>query len=31
MADEALKAEIEAILREHPESGDRRLEAELRR
>ncbi|MBT9281114.1 MAG: DDE-type integrase/transposase/recombinase, partial [Hydrogenibacillus schlegelii] len=31
LADEALKAQIEAILRELPESGDRRLEAELRR
>ncbi|WP_415579202.1 IS3 family transposase, partial [Hydrogenibacillus schlegelii] len=30
-SDAALKAEIEAILREHPESGDHRLEAELRR
>ncbi|QZA32056.1 hypothetical protein [Hydrogenibacillus sp. N12] len=30
-SDAALKSQIEAILREHPESGDRRLEAELRR
>ncbi|MEX1406374.1 hypothetical protein, partial [Hydrogenibacillus schlegelii] len=30
-SDAALKSQIEAILREHPESGDRRLEAEHRR
>ncbi|MEX1407091.1 IS3 family transposase [Hydrogenibacillus schlegelii] len=31
MAGEALKAEIEAILREHPDYGYRRIEADLRR